>query len=277
MKNKEKYAREIIEVACSGYCFGMDKSTNKILPCICITCRDCVFGCNVDCRGTKRKWAESEYIEKPVIRKKEVDIPSMVWYDKTIETSKQNSKGEQNMSENKGNKLVVDDIEVIVGGTANKPYYGIKYREVGNDNYNIGFGSYDLNNVLKWKEEEFEVVSEKENKETKQEVTNEQILKDLKEIEIAQGCIANGINTLFSVMNERKEQLKLNRVEEEIIKHGQIALGCLTERMADISGMNEELNRREKEIQAFEEEDELNEDEKEDMKGFVDFLKEIFE
>ena len=181
------------------------------------------------------------------------------------------------MRENKVNKLVEDDIEVIVRGIANKPYYEIKYREVGNDDYNIGFGSYDLNNVLKWKEEEFEVVSEKENKETKHEVTNEQILKDLKEIEIAQGCIANGINTLFSVMGERKEQLKLSRVEEEIIKHGQIALGCLTERMINISGMNEELNRREKEMQAFEEEDEINEEDYENMKGFVDFLKEIFE
>lgn len=97
-------------------------------------------------------------------------------------------------------------------------------------------------------------------------------MKHLKEIEIAQGCIANGINTLFSVMSERKEQLKLSRVEEEIIKHGQIALGCLTERMIDISGMNEELNRREKERQA-----EVHVVSKEDMKGFVDFLKEIFE
>lgn len=180
------------------------------------------------------------------------------------------------MSENKGNKLVVDDIEVIVRGIANKPYYEIKYREVGNDDYNIGFGSYDLNNVLKWKEEEFEVVSEKEEKETK-EVTNRMLLEHLKEIEIAHGCLANGINTLFSVMSERNEQLKLSRVEEEIIKYGQIALGCLTERMIDISGMNEELNRRKKERQAFEEEDEIDEDDYENMKGFVDFLKEIFE
>jgi hypothetical protein len=50
-----------------------------------------------------------------------------------------------------------------------------------------------------------------EKKENKQEVTNEKILEHLKEIEIAQGCIANGINTLFSVMSERKEQLKLSR------------------------------------------------------------------
>ena len=180
------------------------------------------------------------------------------------------------MSENKGNKLVVDDIEVIVRGIANKPYYEIKYREVGNDDYNIGFGSYDLNNVLKWKEEEFEVVSEKEEKETK-EVTNEQILEHLKEIEIAQGCIANGINTLFSVMSERKEQLKLSSVEAETIRYGEIALACLTDHMSNISGMNEELNRREKERQAFEEEDEIDEDDYENMKGFVDFLKEIFE
>lgn len=173
------------------------------------------------------------------------------------------------MSENKGNKLVVDDIEVIVRGIANKPYYEIKYREVGNDDYSIGFGSYDLNNVLKWKEEEFEVVSEKEEKETK-EVTNRMLLEHLKEIEIAHGFLANGINTLFSVMSERKEQLKLSRGEAEMIEHGQIALACLTDHMSDISGMNEELNRCEKESQA-----DVHVVSKEDVEGFLDFLKEI--
>ena len=111
-----------------------------------------------------------------------------------------------------------------------------------------------------------------ENKETKQEVTNEQILEHLKEIEMAQGCIANGINTLFSVMSKRKEQLKLSSGEVEMIEHGQIALACLTDHMDDISGMNEKLNRCEKERQA-----EVHVVSKEDMKGFVDFLKEIFE
>ena len=74
-----------------------------------------------------------------------------------------------------------------------------------------------------------------ENKETKQEVTNEQIMEYLKEIEIAQGCIANGINALFSVMSGRKKQLKLSRDEAEMIKQGQIALTCITDRMFDIS------------------------------------------
>ena len=101
-----------------------------------------------------------------------------------------------------------------------------------------------------------------ENKETKQEVTNEQILEHLKEIEIAQGCIANGINTLFYVIGERKEQLKLNRTEVELIESGKIALGCITDSMDDISGMNENLQKIEAEMG------------KEEIE---DFLKEIFE
>ena len=133
---------------------------------------------------------------------KEVDIPQMVWYDKTIETSKPNSKGEQNMSENK---------------------------------------------------------------ETKQEVTNEQILEHLKEIEIAQGCIANGINALFYVIGERKEQLKLSSEEVETIHAGQIALGYTTDNMANISGMNERVQKIEAEMG------------KEEDEKFLDFLKEIFE
>lgn len=97
-----------------------------------------------------------------------------------------------------------------------------------------------------------------ENKETKHEVTNEQILEHLKEIEIAQGCIANGINTLFSVMIKRKEQLKLSKSEAEMIGYGEIALCYITDNMADISGMNEKVQKIEDE-------------------GFLDFLKENFE
>ena len=109
-----------------------------------------------------------------------------------------------------------------------------------------------------------------ENRETKQEVTNEQILEHLKEIEIAQGCIANGINTLFYVIGERKEQLKLSMEEVEMIEHGQIAFACLADRMADISGMNEKVQNIKEEVHAVSKE-------KEEVEKFIDFLKEIFE
>lgn len=104
-----------------------------------------------------------------------------------------------------------------------------------------------------------------ENKETKQEVTNEQILEHLKEIEIAQGCIANSINALFYVIGERKEQLKLNRVEVEMVESGKIVLGCVIDNMANISGMNEKVQKiKEEKV-------------KEEVENFLDFLKEIFE
>lgn len=102
--------------------------------------------------------------------------------------------------------------------------------------------------------------------ETKHEVTNEQILEHLKEIEIAQGCIANGINTLFSVMIKRKEQLKLSKSEDEMIGYGEIVLACITHHMSDISGMNEKAQKIEEEIR---------EASKEEAENFIDFMKEI--
>lgn len=71
MKNKEKYAKEIIEVACSGYCFGINKCTNEVVPCNCIRCCKCMFNDNKDCIKRRKDWAESEYIEKPVISKRD--------------------------------------------------------------------------------------------------------------------------------------------------------------------------------------------------------------
>lgn len=71
MKNKEKYAKEIVEIACCGYYFGMDKYTSEIVSCDCISCHNCVFDGDMNCNETKRKWAASEYIEKPVISKRD--------------------------------------------------------------------------------------------------------------------------------------------------------------------------------------------------------------
>lgn len=59
-------------------------------------------------------------------------------------------------------KLKVTKADIIVTGTKKKPYFEIKYKEVGKKHYNIGYSSYDLNNVFKWREEEMEIISEVE-------------------------------------------------------------------------------------------------------------------
>ena len=116
-----------------------------------------------------------------------------------------------------------------------------------------------------------------ENKETKQEVTNEQILEHLKEIEMSQGAIANGINTIFYLLEERAEELKLKREEKRMIQMGQIGMALVSSRMADISGMNETINETINETVKKEKQAEVHIVNKEDMKGLFDFLKEIFE
>lgn len=71
MKNKEKYAKEIVEIACDGYGLAVNNRTGKPVPCYKLTCSECLFECD-GCEGERiRVWAESEYIEKPVISKKD--------------------------------------------------------------------------------------------------------------------------------------------------------------------------------------------------------------
>lgn len=71
MKNKEKYAKEIIELACDGNSIAVDKRTGKIDSCDDVLCSNCLFDDNHNCDKVRREWAESEYIEKPVISKRD--------------------------------------------------------------------------------------------------------------------------------------------------------------------------------------------------------------
>ena len=70
MKNKEKFAKEIIEIACSGNSIAVIKKSGHIAPCNNTNCNLCLFR-DSDCRKETRQWAESEYIEKPVISKRD--------------------------------------------------------------------------------------------------------------------------------------------------------------------------------------------------------------
>lgn len=69
MKNKEKYAKEIVEIACSGHSIAIIKESGNIVSCGDIKCNLCLFYNSNNCYEKIREWAESEYIEKPVISK----------------------------------------------------------------------------------------------------------------------------------------------------------------------------------------------------------------
>lgn len=71
MKNKEKYAKNIVEIACDGNDVAVRKSTGKPIDCDDIECGECLLLGDKSCTELRREWAESEYIEKPVISKKD--------------------------------------------------------------------------------------------------------------------------------------------------------------------------------------------------------------
>ena len=78
MKNKEKYAKEILDIACSDSRLAFDKTKNKVVPCSGILCSDCLFY-NHCCDKAIKEWCESEYVEPPVDWSKvSVDTPILV-------------------------------------------------------------------------------------------------------------------------------------------------------------------------------------------------------
>lgn len=58
-------------------------------------------------------------------------------------------------------KNKVTSLEIIVRMIDNKPYYEIKYKKVGEDYYHVGYSSFNIDNVLKWRNECFELVDVK--------------------------------------------------------------------------------------------------------------------
>ena len=65
MKNKEKYAKEIVEIVCEGCALAVSKETGKPVRCADIECDECTLSCQN--MASLKEWAESEYTEKPVI------------------------------------------------------------------------------------------------------------------------------------------------------------------------------------------------------------------
>ena len=80
MTNKEKYGKEILDIACTGDHVAMRKSDNVIVGCRKLECLDCAFNTHGKfCNDEIEKWANSEYIEPPVDWSKvAVDTPILV-------------------------------------------------------------------------------------------------------------------------------------------------------------------------------------------------------
>ena len=82
------------------------------------------------------------------------------------------------VSENDDAKNKVTSLEIIVRMIDNKPYYEIKYKKVGEDYYHVGYSSFNIDNVLKWRDECFELVDVK--------ATNADRIRNMSDEELAE-------------------------------------------------------------------------------------------
>ena len=80
MTNKEKYGKEILDIACTGDRVAMRNSDNVIVGCRKLECLGCAFNTHGKfCNDEIEKWANSEYVEPPVDWSKvAVDTPILV-------------------------------------------------------------------------------------------------------------------------------------------------------------------------------------------------------
>ena len=79
MTNREKFAEQILDIACGGSKIAVDKTTLEPIACRKLVCEDCLFNTHDYCRNEADRWANSEYVEPPIDWSKvAVDTPILV-------------------------------------------------------------------------------------------------------------------------------------------------------------------------------------------------------
>lgn len=68
-------------------------------------------------------------------------------------------KSQDEPVEMENERMKVSHLDIIVTMIDKKPYYEIKYKEIGSNHYSVGYSSYKLENVLAWRDECFEIMT----------------------------------------------------------------------------------------------------------------------
>lgn len=115
MKNREKFAKEILDVACKGNIIAVTKD-NKVVCCNDINCEQCLFHKGDDyggyCDDTERiRWVESEYVEKKhtITSREKNFLDTLISNCKYIARDKDNSLYVYYDKPIRGNKFWISD------------------------------------------------------------------------------------------------------------------------------------------------------------------------
>ena len=127
------------------------------------------------------------------------------------------------VSENDDTKNKVTSLEIIVRMIDNKPYYEIKYKKVGEDYYHVGYSSFNIDNVLKWRDECFELVDAK--------VTNADRIRNMSDEELADylSTVTSDTRVAIKALEEVEQYRAIGTVEKCL--HNKDFLDFLADKM----------------------------------------------
>lgn len=135
MTNREKYAEEILDIACNGGGLAVLKTTGKPESCDKICCSDCKFNLLKDCSENVKKWANAEYIENLKISKRDKEF--LNYLKPGWEYMTRNQDGSLRVFSEKPNKHgIVWDAEYVFGA------------------YNLTFGTNVEFQMVRWEDKE---------------------------------------------------------------------------------------------------------------------------
>lgn len=111
-------------------------------------------------------------------------------------------------------RIKVSHLDIIVTMIDKKPYYEIKYKEIGANHYSVGYSSYKLENVLAWRDECFEVAEKPQ--------TNADRIRSMTDEELAVNMMCPNENGLAEIDCDKNDNcncyeclLKWLRAESE--------------------------------------------------------------
>lgn len=134
---------------------------------------------DIDCKGMCGRY-EKEIAEMflKVFDDSEEKISCNCQYNSNLRDNEPCCRCDRKVSENNDTKNKVTSLEIIVRMIDNEPYYEIKYKKVGENYYQVGYSSFNIDNVLKWYSECFELVDVK--------MTNADRIRNMSDEEMAE-------------------------------------------------------------------------------------------
>lgn len=117
----------------------------------------------------------------------------------------------------KNEKIKVSELQLSFRCYIGRPYYFLKYKKVKEDFYHVGYSSYDIDKVLEWEQECFEIVEKKEtNADRIRNMSDEELARFIRNISvysedeepIIDVCIGETHTTLYNDYGDILEWLQ---------------------------------------------------------------------